>query len=225
MATIRKDKLENGQYYHIYSRSIAKYVIFNNTSEFNRMVDLLFLSNFVDFDYEYSKFSRLMEKEKKIIIDKLLNNDNKLVEIVAYCLMPTHLHALLKQICDSGVTKYLNRSLSSYSKFFNTKHQRTGPLWESRFKNVLINDDQQLLHLTRYIHLNPTSAGLVIRPEDWPYSSYSEYIDGQNDKYRICNKEIIDMDTRAYKNFVNDNKKYQRELSIIKNLIIDDHTG
>ena len=70
----------------------------------------------------------------------------------------------------------MRRLLNSYTRYFNEKIKRKGPLWEGRFKKVLVNSDEQLLHLTRYVHLNPVSAGIVEKPEDWPCSSYREYI-------------------------------------------------
>lgn len=226
MATIRKDPLKNDQYYHIFSRSIAKYVIFNNSSEFNRIVEIFSLFRFTDFDYEYSKYFRLTDKEKIATCTNLDKGNNKLVEIIAYCIMPTHFHLILKQIVNNGITKYMSRSLDSYSKYFNTKHKRVGPLWTGRFKNVLIEDDYQFIHLTRYIHLNPTSAGLVKKPQNWPHSSYFEFINPRNDNTKICNyQKVIDMDPKKYKKFVENQKDYQRKIGIIKNLMIDDYTG
>lgn len=226
MAQIRKDSLENGYYYHIFSRSISKYVIFNNESEYSRMVESFSLFRFANFDYEYSKYSRLTDMEKFATLNNLKKRNDKLVEIVAYCIMPTHFHIILKQNTADGITKYISRSLNSYSRYFNTKHKRTGPLWTGRFKNVLVEDDEQMLHLTRYIHLNPISAGLVNNPKDWAFSSYSEYIRGDDNTDKICDYEgIIEMKPKAYVKFVDDQKQYQRKLGIIKGLLIDDYTG
>jgi len=74
-------------------------------------------------------------------------------------------------------------------------------LWESKFKSVHVESNEQLLHLTRYIHLNPTTAGIVKEPEEWPYSSYMEYLNKSNEK--ICNYEdCLDMDMNDYKNLL-----------------------
>lgn len=226
MTQIRKDRLENNYYYHIYSRSIAKYIIFNDYSEFNRMVELFSLFQFANFDYEFSKFFRLTDKEKNVILNKLKERNDKMVEIISYCIMPTHFHLVLKQVRNDGISNYVSRSLNSYSRYFNTKHKRIGPLWSGRFKNVLIGDNEQLYHLTRYIHLNPTSAGLVEKPEDWIFSSYQEYTNKRDEKFDICNYgEVIDINPSSYTKFVNDQKEYQRKIGIIKSLIIEDYTG
>jgi putative transposase len=106
------------------------------------------------------------------IKDSLQSENEQLVEVVAYCIMQTHFHLILKQVTEDGIAKFMGRILNGYSRYFNSLHSRVGPLWTGRFKNVLIRNDEHLLHLTRYIHLNPVSAGLVTKPEDWDYSSY-----------------------------------------------------
>ncbi len=91
-------------------------------------------------------------------------------------------------------------------------------MWESRFKRILVEKDEQLLHLTRYLHLNPTSAGLVTKPEFWKYSSYSEYIYGSDNS--LTNHEgLIEIPSKDYKKFTNDHKDYQRRLALIKHII------
>ena len=142
--------------------------------------------------------------------------------------MPTHVHFILKQNSDHGISVYMNKLLNSYTRYFNTLHGRKGPLWEARFKSVLVSDDEQLLHLTRYIHLNPTSADLVKNSEDWSFSSYGEFInkDLYKIKDRLCDfNDLIDMNSKQYEKFVNDQKSYQRKLSLIKNILIDNYAG
>jgi len=80
--------------------------------------------------------------------------------------------------------------------------------------------------LTRYIHLNPSSAGLVDKPEDWQWSSYGEYIGEVDEINRICKYEdLIKVDVKEYKKFVNDRIGYQKEISKIKSLLMDDYSG
>ena len=139
--------------------------------------------------------------------------------------MPTHIHLVLKQLVNSGVSSFMNILLNSFARYFNLSHNRHGPLWESRFKNVLIETDEQLLHLTRYVHLNPTSAGLVELPNEWNYSSYLEYL-GERSSKGICNWEgILEIQPNNYQKFVNGRTSYQRSLSQIKHLLIENYTG
>jgi putative transposase len=114
----------------------------------------------------------------------------------------------------------MRRVLDSYTRYFNKKINRKGPLWESKIKKVKVISQEQLLHLTRYIHLNPTTAGLVKKPEEWQYSSYREYIGLENTK--MCVKErFFDFSKKEYKKFVEDRTDYQKSLNLIKNIILE----
>lgn len=224
MAQIRKDKLTTNYYYHIYNRSIAGFTIFNKKAEYKRMLQLISLYCLKNFSYSYSYFMNRTKKEQHKIL-KSIKLDEKIVSIISFCLMPTHIHLILKQNTDSGISIFMSKILNSYARYFNSAHKRNGPLWAGRFKNVLIRTDEQLLHLTRYIHLNPTSAGLMEKPEQWDYSSYKEYL-GQATKTNICEKEnLFDFTPKAYKKFTENRKEYQRELSKIKSFLIDNCNG
>lgn len=224
MVQYRKDLLINNEYYHVFSRSIAKYVIFNNDSEYSRMINLINLLKYLHFDYSFSRFAKLSSDQKLLIINKLNEQDDTFVDIIAYCIMPTHFHLILKQNLDFGISKYMGKLLNSYSKYFNITHKRIGPLWSGRFHSVKVENDDQLLHLTRYLHLNPCSASLVNMPEDWIYSSYKEYINIFDNN--ICKyKNVIDIKPDEYQKFVNDRKDYQKNISQIKSLLLNDYTG
>lgn len=226
MATFRKDPLINEQYYHIYNRSISKYVIFNDSSESERMLELINLYRFKNFNHKYSRYKQFDIETQSEIIDRLVNQNETLVDIIAYCIMPTHIHLILKQNTEGGITKYMSRISNSYAKYFNQKHHRTGHLWSGRFHNLLITSDEQLLFLTVYLHLNPTSAKLVNKPENWLYSSYREYLNKIDQKLRICPyNKVLDIEPKKYSILVNDRKQYQQNLSIIKKILIDDYSG
>ncbi len=217
---MRKDKLVEGQVYHVFTRSIAGYKVFNNNSEYERMQNLIQYYQAYKPAVKFSRFLRLPKDIKENLNNDKEIRDNKLVEIISYCLMPTHIHLVLKQIKENGISIFMGRLLNSYTKYFNIKHGRKGPLWESKFKNVLVETDEQLLHLTRYVHLNPATAKLVENPADWQVSSYKEYVD-QN-VIGICSYgDILDIKPNEYKDFVEDRIGYQRELAEIKALMLD----
>ncbi len=156
------------------------------------------IMRFADFDMKYSNYKRLTESHRSKLIEELKENDNLFVKTISYCVMPTHYHLLLEQVKDNGIEKFISKMLNSYAKYFNLRHKRSGPLWSSRFKSVEVVDDEQLLHLTRYIHLNPTSAGYVNMPEDWQYSSYMEYI--SDDKHLCEYDHLLEIDKNQSKN-------------------------
>lgn len=226
MALTRKVPLSNDYYYHIFSRSIGKYIIFNGVDEYQRFIDLVDLFRFQNFIYKYSEFIALSSSRQLKIRDDLQLNSNCKVEIIAFCLMPTHFHLILKQKVNNGISNYMCRVLDGYSRYFNEKHKRLGPLWAGRFKNVLVSSDDQMLHLTRYIHLNPTSVGLVDDPEKWEFSSYREYVNSIIKHNNLTELDkIISIKPSDYRKFVDDRKSYQRELSRIKKLIIENYSG
>lgn len=217
---MRKNHLANGEFYHIFTKSIADFHIFNHKNEFSRMIQLLRYYQ-IETGLRFSDFIELKLVENAgfdIALKTFTKEKHHIIQIITYCLMPTHLHLILKQLVNNGISIYMSKVLNGYTRFFNTKYRRKGPLWESEFKNVLIYNDVQLLHLTRYLHLNPVTAYLVENPKNWIYSSYQEYL-----KYPLmCNfKEIINIEPAKYRKFVNDQISYQRELNKIKHLILD----
>jgi len=220
----RKNELISGQIYHIFNRSIADFTIFNNQDEFSRIVQLIQYYQTAN-ELKFSKFMELEAVGKfgfDNFLQKFSKDEKQLVQIIAYCIMPTHFHLILKQITENGISLYLRDFQNSYSHYFNTKHKRKGPLWESKFKNVLVKNDEYLFHLTRYLHLNPVTAFLVDRPEDWPFSSYKEYMSEGNQNEGICRWDgILDIKPLQYRTFVNDQIAYQRELGRIKKLLLE----
>ena len=134
--------------------------------------------------------------------------------------MPTHLHLVLREYKEGVIKALMSFLQKGYTQYFNCKYKRKGPLWESRFRNVVVTSDEQLLHLTRYIHLNPATDYIVDDPADWLYSSYKEYLNSESGNYGICNfEDYLEIDPEEYLQFVKDRLSYQRELSKIKHLV------
>jgi len=147
--------------------------------------------------------------------------DNCLVSILAYCVMPNHFHLLLKQEVDGGISKMMQRLTLSFVRFYNTLHKQKGPLFESKFKSVLIESENQLLHVSRYIHLNPTSSHLVDDPIKYPYSSFKYYVQGGEKKPLDFGDILRSKKRQYYEKFVYDNMEYQQALQFIKNQLLD----
>lgn len=207
------------------NKSIADYEIFNGEKDYQRMLHLI---RFFSLQEPPAKFSYFLEHDPYILTNGIeariaeLSQYGQQVQIIAYCIMPTHFHVVLKQLTDGGVSEFLRKSLNGYARYFNIKYQRKGTLWMSRFKNVLVENDEQLLHLTRYVHLNPVTAGLVKKAQDWFYSSYREYIDRKNAPWPISKfEDLINIQPEEYQQFVQDHAAYQRELAIIKKQALD----
>ena len=218
--TSRRNPLLNGHIYHIFTKSIAGFKIFKSNLDYERIKNLFKYYRIQNAPLKYSAFVEIKNKEEF--------NQNKniateyLVEIIAYCCMTTHIHLILKQLKKDGISIFMGNVLNSYTRYFNNKTKRKGPLWESRFKNVVVESDEQLLHLTRYIHLNPTTANLVNEPHDWKFSSYKEFLGEIQEQERICNySECLNIDPSDYKEFVTSRISIQQELSKIKGLCLE----
>ena len=103
--------------------------------------------------------------------------DDYALSMIAYCLMPNHYHFLMRPDQDEVLSQFIQRLFNSYTQSFNREQNRSGTLFEGRAKSVLVDTDEYIVHLCRYIHLNPVTAGLTKRPGDWPYSNYLEWIE------------------------------------------------
>jgi len=103
--------------------------------------------------------------------------DNEFI-LYAYCLMDNHLHLALKENKDN-ISHIMKRINTAYVIFFNKKYQQSGHLFQDRFKSEVIEDEPYLLAVIRYIHNNPLKARLVKLPEDYKWSSYSDYLNNQ----------------------------------------------
>lgn len=104
---------------------------------------------------------------------------NDSIVVACYCLMPNHFHFLLKPV-DDEFPKRMKNFCISYTKSINKKYSRVGYLFQGNYKAKSVDDSDVLLHLTRYIQLNPVFAGLVEKAEDWEFSSYREYLKIRN---------------------------------------------
>lgn len=216
----REKPLFTEKVYHVFTRSIAKFKVFRTPDEYKRIIERLSFYSLSDPTISFSYFSS--RKIKDTIMQNRSQSSRRLVKIIAYCIMPTHVHLILKQLEDNGISTFMCRVFNSYSKYFNLKTNRKGPVWEGRFRNVEVETDEQLLHLTRYLHLNPSTSFLTKKPEDWPYSSYLEFLGKTNKENRICEfLDILDIKPKNYKKFVDLQINYQRQLKCIKDLLVD----
>lgn len=212
----RKTPLIAGEYYHVYNRSLLGVPIFAKSREADNFIKALVY-------YAQSNPLRRLSFEKRCKENKI-NYDNRLVSIAAYCLMPNHFHLLLKQETDKGISRYMQKLTLSFVRYYNTLHRSKGPIFESKFKSVLIESEYQLLHVSRYIHLNPSSAGLVDDPLVYKYSSFCMYVNGGENKPLVFDDVLRTRKRGYYEKFVYDNVEYQRTLEFIKHHLVDDET-
>lgn len=192
----RKFSFVPNEYYHIYSRGTDKREIFLDENEYKRFVKLLFVCN--------SKISVHLSSggNARSPLEKIKRGET-LVDIGAYCLMPNHFHLLIHEKEDDGITNFLKKLLTSYSMFFNKKHDRTGSLFEGIFRAKHVGQDEYLEYLFAYIHLNPIKIkepkwGEDGLPDikntkkfldDFRHSSYLDYVGKGREESVILNRE------------------------------------
>lgn len=144
----RPTPLVNDYYYHIFNRGVNKTSIFFDDGDRIQFVHDLYEFNDSNPAPD-SRHKRLRGKTAEIRIRE------PLVDIVAWCLMPNHFHLLLRQKSDNGITRFMHKLGTGFTMYMNEKHERSGYLFQGPFKSALIDSDSYLLHITRYIHLNP----------------------------------------------------------------------
>lgn len=219
----RKVVLATGEVYHIYNRSIAKAEVFKSVRDLNKAIEVV---NFYRYPQRLrlSVFKQLKQEVQDVYI-KSFKNLLPLVEIYSYCFMPNHFHFLIKQLRDNGISRFIANFQNSFAKIFNLRHDRNGALFQNQFKAKRPDTDEEFLHLSRYIHLNPVTAFLVEFRDllVYPYTSLVCYVGGDNEDLLVNTKIIIEMvgSVESYVKFVSDQADYQRELDLIKNLTLE----
>lgn len=217
----RKTEFASGNYFHIYNRGIEKRKIFLEYNDYQRFLILLYLCNNIDPVDIRDLFNKGLTFGEIFSIER----KNILVDIGAYCLMPNHIHLLLKAKNENGIPLFMQKLFTGYTMYFNKKNKRTGRLFESTFKSNLIDTDEYLKYLFAYIHLNPIK---LIEPEwkeagiknfnkskdflnDYLWSSFSQYTNLVKDKSILNKQEFPEYfeDYKEFNDFIEDWLKYQ----------------
>ncbi len=194
-----------------------------SAKDYQRAIDVFRFYQYGKPPLRFSFYNRLPQDQKaKFLKDLILNKP--VVEIICFCLMPNHFHFLLKGVERRGINQFMSNFQNSFAKYFNIKTTRTGSLFQQNFRAVRIESDEQLIHVSRYIHLNPMTAFLIRTIEElesYPWSSYPDYI--RREKTYLRKDIILDFfrSIADYKKFVANQIDYQRKLDRIKHLILE----
>lgn len=221
----RTTPLVTEEIYHVFNRSVAKQHIFITNRDYQRAMETINFYRFSNLPLSFSHYERLAKEIKAMILENMQTIDKKQISILAYCLMPNHLHLQLQQKAKDGIHNFMRNLQNSYAKYFNTKRDRSGALFQSMFKAVRIESDEQLVHVARYIHLNPLTSYIITNPnelERYPWCSFKDYL--RNDTNSIVDKETVLEYFKSpadFKKFTLDQVDYQRELENIKHLALE----
>lgn len=196
-----------GGYYHIYNRGVEKRIIFIDHQDYS--VFLRFLKEYLlPLNHPDLKTLQNLNKRRHPI------NCSDYIDLLAFCLMPNHFHLFIKQKTNDGIKTFMKALSTNYAMYFNKKYDRVGPLFQNIYKAALIENESYLLHLTRYIHLNPKAVLARDQPlHEYPYSSYSYYLKERKANW-LKPQEILEMfrspknllpkDLLSYQSFVED---------------------
>lgn len=181
------------RYLHLFNRGVDKRKIFLSARDRERFTQAIRICQLT----KSPQVSTFLRQLKMGIINLDDNLEKKwgppLVEIIAYVLMSNHFHFEVKELVRHGVPKFIQRLDNSYTRYFNVKNKRTGRLFGSTYKSVEIETDEQLIHLSRYIHTNPANSSKTnLTPKQlkaFPWSSLPTYL---GRKSLICQpKEVM----------------------------------
>jgi hypothetical protein len=209
---MRKIQFANGEYYHLYNRGVDKRKVFLDSSDYERFLLSMDLLNNQDDGAmtSWKDFRRNHPRAELSDFPLLKKKRKRLVEFIFYCLNPNHYHIAVRQLSEKGIEKFMHKIGTSYTNYFNTKNQRTGALFQGKFKAIQIKSNAKLLYLSAYVNMNNFIHGY--KTKDWEYSSLPDYTGKRENK--ICNKKVIlgQFRNRAeYKKFTHENALYMKE--------------
>lgn len=194
----RNIELSIGEFYHIYNRGTEKRNIFSDAGDYERFLSLLYLCNStepVDIKLQGSTLYEVLN----------IKRENNLVDLCVYCLMPNHFHLIIREVVEGGTSRFIQKMITGYTMYFNKKNERTGSLFQGKFKATHVSEDNYLSYLISYIHLNPVK---IIEPlwkengikdrksaeiflKKYKYSSYLDYIENNRPESVIINKNAF----------------------------------
>ncbi|MCM8795567.1 MAG: transposase [Candidatus Omnitrophica bacterium] len=186
--------------------------IFKEERDYQRFIHCLY-----EFNDQASALPYKWLLRKKQLLD-IKRPREILVKILCYCLMPNHFHLILQQIVDGGITKFMRKLGTGWTMYFNEKYQRGGVLFQGKFKSIIIDKDEYMMHLSRYIHLNPLELNNPNWKEEgindlekarnflkiYRWSSFKDYIGIKNFPSVIEKDFILNFfkDAACYESFV-----------------------
>ena len=203
---MRKVNFINGEYYHIFNRGVDKRDIFKDKEDIER-----FFQSMREFN-SINPIGSIYENSFRNPLGGSTAKTDKLVDFICYCLNPNHYHFILEQVSDNGIEKFMHR-LGGYTWFFNKKYDRSGSLFQGRYKAIHIDSNEYLLYLSAYTNLNDKVHQLGGGAAKLVKSSWSEYVDDILSNNGFCEKDII---LGQFKN-IDEYKSFAKEaLEIIK---------
>jgi putative transposase len=180
MARGKDINIAPGELYHLYVRGVAKQNIFLDNRDYIRIIFLLlYLQSLVQI-HNISVSVTHFTKHKLFNITNKKGAEilkNRTVELVEFTIMPNHLHLIVRELTEDGIPQYMKKVLGGYAKYFNAKYKKTGHVFQGSYNAVHIEDNEQLIYVSAYIHRNPRELLKWKNKEHlYPWSSYPDYL-------------------------------------------------
>ncbi len=231
--SVKGPKLVNNEIYHIVIRGVGDSFIFKNEDDYYRAIFSLYEFN-TTTPIEIRKQREKRKTAKRSGGLTSVDSRELLVEILAFWFMPNHIHLLLKQIRNNGITQFMQKLGTGYAAYFNKKYNRKGHLFQGRFRAVHIKNNEQLKTVFVYIHTNGVSLiepkwkkrGIKNLPkvikflENYKWSSYPDYI-GKKNFPSVTKRDFLFKimgGENGCRNFINDWVKYKKEIRDLNEL-------
>ena len=245
---IRQQELINNEVYHIVLRGVSDSLIFKDINDYYRGIFSLYEFNNIN-PVNIGKRRREIQTIKKIsrsqagrgrtspISVNIPDKRDLLVEIFTFCFMPNHIHLLIKQIKDEGITKFMRKFGTGYANYFNKKYNRKGYLFQGRFQVVYVKTDDQLKIVFVYIHSNPISLmepkwkelgiknpeKVIKHLENYKWCSYPEYI-GKKNFPSVTERECVlkvKGGEQGCKNFIENWVRHKGKIKEFSNFVLE----
>ena len=234
----RDQQFVNNEIYHITLKAIDDNLLFKNVDDYYRGIFSIYeFNNLNPVSIQRRREFRIRFKEGRGRASTFIDERNKLVEVLAFCFMPNHIHLLARQLKEGGITKFMSKVGTGYGGYFNRKYDRKGYVLQDRFSVVRIKNDEQLKTVFVYIHTNPIS---LIKPkwkeigiknpeetikfvENYKWSSYSDYIGKENFPSVAERKFLLRImgGEQGCKDFIENWIRYKREIGKFTNLALE----
>ncbi len=191
---LRKTEFAPNEHYHLCVRGNNKQPIFRSNADRAR---LLFLITHLQSPENFSQINRIVTNYSKThtwnINETTFANiiSTRYVALEAFAFMTNHIHLAIREVEEQGTTRYMQRVLNAYAKYFNTKYETVGHVFQGPYRAVHIEDNDQLLYLSTYIHRNPRELlGVRGKEHQYEWSSYQDYL-GQNRFGDLLDRSLV----------------------------------
>ncbi len=227
-----REKIIEGNIYHVLSRGVDKRKIFNEDLDYLRFIHDLFEFNDIN---PINNVTYFFQNQSKDIARPYIAFERRprklLVDLLAFALMPNHYHLLIRPRLEGSLTKFMKRLNMGYAKYFNEKNERTGALFEGRFKSIAVSKEAHFIHLPYYIHLNPLD---LCAPEwrdhklkdykkvnkflsEYRWSSHLDYL-GKNNFSSVTQREFLLEYFGGHEEYKKDFNNWLKNLDNLKNV-------